>query len=72
MPDQETAKKIVEATWIPIYGRQVIQAERPFKALLIGDSVWAVSGTVHASEGGAAYIEIRAKDCSVKKVTHYK
>ena len=43
VPDNETAIRIAEAIWIPIYGDEIYE-RKPFIAELIGDSVWAVAG----------------------------
>ncbi len=67
VPDPETAKKIAEAIWLPLYGDN-IQNQKPFTATL-QDSIWIVQGTLpKGTEGGTAYIEIQKKDCKVLKV----
>lgn len=43
VPDSITAKKIAEAVWLPLYGKEVLN-QRPYSAKLIGDSVWVVKG----------------------------
>lgn len=70
VPDSETATKIAEAIWQPIYGRQ-IQSYRPFVAEL-KDSVWYVRGDNHADFGGVIHIQILKKDCRVLKIHHEK
>jgi hypothetical protein len=70
--DSETAKKIAEAIWTPIYGKSIVD-EKPYKATLIGDSIWIVeSSSLKEQFGGVAYIEIRKSDCKVVKVFHGK
>ncbi len=83
VPDAETAKKIAEAIWLPIYGISVLD-EKPYRATLIGDTVWKVYGSLHnegdtltatyfqITVGGVAMIELRKKDCKVLKVIHEK
>lgn len=71
VPDRETAVKIAEAVWTPVYGKK-IAAEKPYQARLIGDSVWVVTGTLHTDVGGTAYIQLRKKDCKVLKMIHGK
>ena len=78
VPDEETAKKIAEAIWIPIYGEEHILKQRPYKVKLVND-IWVVEGLIPEPyrydprvRGGGAYIEIRKKDCKILKVTHYK
>jgi hypothetical protein len=50
VPDAETAVKVAEAALVRIYGKKVIESERPFTARLEGN-VWFVSGTLHCSDG---------------------
>jgi hypothetical protein len=67
---EETAKKIAESIWIPMYGESILE-ERPYSAKLIGDSIWIVEGTLHEETlGGVARIEIRKLDCKVLKIAH--
>jgi hypothetical protein len=49
-PDPITAVKIAEAVLIPVYGKEKIESERPFKAVL-ENGVWAVNGTLHCPDG---------------------
>ncbi len=71
-PDEETAKKIAEAVWLPIYGPSVLD-EKPFIVKIVGESTWVVEGTLDKDElGGTPYIEIAAKDSRILKVTHGK
>ena len=72
VPDKETAVKIAESIWYPIYGSH-IYTELPFEADLEGDSVWTVHGTFPHGEGwvgGCAKIRIRKKDASITYVIH--
>jgi len=71
VPDKETAIKIAEAIWLPIYGNK-INEEKPFVARLKNSNVWIVEGTLKTEVGGVAYIEIQKKDCKILKVTHGK
>lgn len=75
VPDEETAKKVAEAIWLPIYGGKILK-QSPYKATLVNE-IWIVEGLVpepYRSEpnyrGGTAYIEIRKSDCKILKVTH--
>lgn len=43
VPDEETAKKIAEAVWTPIFGNQ--SEYKPFVVVLIDNKTWIVSGT---------------------------
>jgi hypothetical protein len=76
VPDEATAVKIAEAVLTPIYGRKVVETERPFHATLKGE-VWSVSGTLHCSTGksndclgGVAEIDIAKRDGRVLRVSH--
>src|SRR4051812_27215635 len=72
VPDTETASKIAEAIWLPIYGEKVLN-EKPFIAKLRKDGVWVVEGTLkNGMKGGVAYIEIQSSDCRILEVTHGK
>lgn len=77
VPNKETAIKIAEAIWLPIYGEKIYQ-EKPFKAVLVKDSIWIVTGTLKDPGdgkdivGGTAYIEIQKSDCKILKVIHGK
>ena len=70
VPNAETAIKIAEAIWLPIYGES-IYAKKPFKATLKND-VWIIEGTLHTELGGVPYAEIQKRDCKIIKVTHTK
>src|SRR5690606_30292655 len=72
VPNEETAIKIAEAIWLPIYGIEVLD-KKPYTAVLINDEIWRVQGTIGLDElGGVPYIEISKKDCKILKVTHGK
>lgn len=72
VPDKETAVKIAEIIWFPIFGNGVLK-EKPYLAELKNDSVWLVRGQKKKFLiGGVAYIEINKKDCRILKVSHGK
>lgn len=72
VPNEETAIKVAEAIWLPIYGKDIYK-EKPFHATLKNDSIWIVQGTLEkGADGGTVYAEIQKKDCKLLKVTHYK
>jgi hypothetical protein len=72
VPNKETAIKIAEAIWLPIYGNEIYNC-KPFVAELRNDSIWVVQGTLKTGlYGGVPYIEIQKADCKVLKVTHGK
>jgi hypothetical protein len=35
VPDQEAATSIAEAVWIPIYGHETVEAQKPLQAKLL-------------------------------------
>ncbi|MFZ5942060.1 MAG: YbbC/YhhH family protein [Bacteroidota bacterium] len=72
VPNQETAIKIAEAIWLPIYGKE-IEEKKPFVAHLQGDTLWIVEGTLKGEMiGGVPHIEIMKNDCRVLEVSHGK
>lgn len=70
VPNKETAIKIAEAVWLPIYGDDVLD-EKPFIARLDGN-IWTVEGTLHATHGGAAIIRLQKTDGRIIVVSHGK
>jgi hypothetical protein len=87
VPNEETAIKIAEAVWLPIYGEDIYN-KKPYNAELIGDSVWHVYGSIiepyyeinnkgdtialHFTSGGVPHIWLKKSDAQVIKVTHTK
>jgi len=78
VPDATTASHIAEAVWLPIYGKNKIDGERPFHANRVGD-LWYVEGSLPASSdpkdivaGGVAEITIHAKSGKIIRVSHGK
>lgn len=70
VPDKETAIKIAESVWYPIYGSE-IYTEQPFIAELEGDTVWFVRGSLPKGRvGGCAEIRLRKSDAAVLDVNH--
>jgi hypothetical protein len=80
VPDEQTAIRIAEAVWIPIYGEKMIASERPFTATL-KDDVWSVTGSVTGLSdcprgkvcvGGTAFAKIARRDGTILQVAHYQ
>lgn len=72
VPNAETARKVAEAIWLPIYGKQIYE-DTPFVAKLNSSNVWVVEGTLKDGlVGGVPYIEIEKSDCKILKVDHGK
>jgi NTF2 fold immunity protein len=71
VPTADTAVKIAEAVWLPIYGES-IQKKKPFTARL-ENGVWIVEGTLPKDTmGGVPIIEISKKDGKILRVSHGK
>jgi hypothetical protein len=72
VPDEATAIQIAEAIFTPIYGKDAVKKERPFKATL-NKNVWTVVGSIpKGMEGGVAIAEIAKKDSKIIRVSHGK
>jgi hypothetical protein len=77
VPDQGTAVRIAEAVLTPIYGQDIVNRQRPFRAVL-AKGVWTVTGTIRPgppgalSFGGVALVMIAKKDARILRVTHGK
>jgi len=72
VPDEKTAIRIAEAVLEPIYGKEVFEFQRPFKATL-KDGLWTVEGTVPKEmTGGAAIVQIWRSDARIEAVVHSK
>jgi hypothetical protein len=77
VPTAKVAVTIAEAVLVPVYGKQQIDSERPFKAEL-SRGVWDVTGTVACNPpgsicpGGAAEVKISRKTGEILFMTHYQ
>jgi hypothetical protein len=72
VPDEQTAISIAVAVWTPIYGRQQIESEKPYKATL-KNGVWTVTGTLpEGYNGGTAVAEISQDSGCILRVIHYQ
>jgi hypothetical protein len=78
IPDAHTAVAVGEAVLTPVYGKDAIFRERPFKAMLHGE-VWAVTGGVPCEgprgvpcPGGSAEVRISKKTRQILSMTHYQ
>ncbi len=68
----ETAIRIALAVWEPIYGKEKIERQAPYRAELNGD-VWTVRGSLgHDGPGGVALVEIAKEDGRILRVSHGK
>jgi hypothetical protein len=50
VPDAETAKRIAEALWIPLFGAQTVASQKPFQAEL-RYNIWIVNGSAPSEDG---------------------
>jgi hypothetical protein len=72
VPNRDTAIAVAEAVLTPIYGRDVVQAERPYTAKL-EDGVWTVTGSIPKGHvGGASIVRISKADARVLFLIHEK
>ena len=73
VPDEKTAIAIAVAAWLPIYGEETIQNEKPFKAVL-KDGIWHVEGTlpVQYTMGGVAEADISKANGKIVRISHGK
>jgi hypothetical protein len=74
VPTAEVAVQIAEAILVPIYGKEVIVLERPFKATLKKD-IWFVEGQLPddpAIVGGVSKVTLDMHDGRILTVYHEK
>ena len=77
VPNAEVAQAIAEAVLFPVYGKETIMAERPFKVTLKG-SVWIVIGSVPCDNpppgavcpGGSAEVRISKTTGQILYMNH--
>lgn len=70
VPNESTALAIGIAVLTPIYGPELLNGQRPFKAALV-DGKWHVQGSLPPGyHGGVAEIWIGKSDARVLRVTH--
>jgi NTF2 fold immunity protein len=63
VPDSTTAQTIAEAVLVPVYGKVLVESERPFTAIL-KDDVWTVTGTMQCPDGkqvGSSLVNSKTK-----------
>jgi len=75
VPNKETAIKIAEAVWLPIYGDEIYM-DKPFIAKLSEDrKFWIVEGTLPKGDrvlGGVPYAKIKKSDGKIIEVNFGK
>ncbi|APV48898.1 hypothetical protein BWI17_03890 [Betaproteobacteria bacterium GR16-43] len=72
VPDENAAIAIALAAWVPLYGRDQVEKQKPFRASL-HRGVWTVQGTLPSdSARGVAIAEIDKRNGNVIWVSHGK
>lgn len=68
VPDPETAKRIAEAVWIPIYGEDAVEEQKPLRAELAND-IWTVRGTPPSGRDSETLVVVISKaDSRILKI----
>jgi hypothetical protein len=70
VPDATVAIRIAIAVWEPIYGKEQIANETPYRASL-SNGVWTVEGTLPKGwVGGVATADIAREDGKILRMSH--
>ena len=68
--DEQSAIAIALAAWIPVYGSEQIERQRPFSAKM-KNGVWYVEGSMlDDTPGGVAMARILQKDGRILEIMH--
>jgi hypothetical protein len=70
IPDKATAVAVAIAVLIPIYGKETVDSEMPFK-VVEKKGVWIITGAPPPAPGGSAEIHISKANGRILFVTHY-
>jgi hypothetical protein len=71
VPDEQTAVKIAEAIFPPVFGAAEVGKWQPYHAQLDKDGVWTVYGTLPSGfHGGTPMLKISKRDGRVLEVWH--
>ncbi len=72
VPNAETAIKIAVAVWTPVYGKETIEAQKPYKAIL-KKGIWHITGSLPKGvAGGVAEARISKDDGRILRIIHGK
>jgi hypothetical protein len=72
VPDEQTAIAIAVAVWKPIFGKENIENQKPWRAYLVNDT-WIVFGSLPKGyKGGVAQAGISKQTGEMLHVTHTK
>ena len=70
VPDEATAIDIALSVWTPIYGKEHIENQKPYSAILV-DGYWVVSGSLpKLMRGGVAHAVIEKNTGQIIYVIH--
>ena len=74
LPDSKIALEFARLVLNPIYGKSMMDSEKPFNVELIDNKFWFISGTFPKgqSKGGVAEILISKYDCKILYLSHGK
>ena len=73
IPNAKVAVEVAEPILKHVYGKYVIEKEKPFIVYLLNNKVWSICGTLSdAQAGGAFFILIKKKDGKVLSIGHEK
>ena len=70
IPDEATAVSVAEAVLVPIYGKELVDSEKPFHAKL-QKNIWKVTGHMREGrKGGTAELYLQRSDGKVLRIIH--
>jgi NTF2 fold immunity protein len=70
VPDKDTAIAIAYAVSVPVYGKESVDAEKPFRAEVDGGK-WIVLGTLHGqTSGGTLIVQIDRNTGTISYLNH--
>lgn len=67
VPNKESAVRIADAILTPIYGKTVVEYEKPYSVTL-KRGVWVIKGKAHPGPGGNLLIEISKRTGCIIRV----
>lgn len=71
VPDEQTAVKVAEAIFQPVFGSAEVEKWRPYHAQLDKSGIWTVYGTLPTGfRGGTPMLKINKRDGRVLEVWH--
>ena len=71
VPDEQTAVKVAEAIFQPVFGITEVEKWKPYHAQLDKNGIWTVYGTLPSGfRGGTPMLKISKRDGRVLEVWH--